>query len=139
MNCFIWYDKEYDWLVSEGIYREKNQNWRIPVHNGKIRGQNIKEERNNKDDCIKYKVTKFNVIPKYGNPTIPINSYRDQFLVHMIQKWMLGIYYIPETRNSDKYCDIFTNKFTLNMSYINRYIKDLRNKYKYRTNAEYII
>ena len=48
------------------------------MHNDQFFSQKLKENSNTQDNCTKYEGAKFNGIPKYGNPTIPIKLYKDK-------------------------------------------------------------
>ena len=109
------------------------------MHHGQLSGQKLKENSNTEDKCTNYDVTKFNGIPKYGNTTIPIKSYKDQCKLHMIQNGMWDILYITDPRNAAKPWGSFTNQYIFTMSYHNRYIEDPRRDKKRADQYPYII
>ena len=48
INFFAWDKKKHNWLVPEIICNYNHNNWRGPVKNGQLCGQEIKEKRKTK-------------------------------------------------------------------------------------------
>ena len=43
-----------DWIVPDDQYDKELNNWRVPIHDGQFRSQNLKEKINTEDKCSKY-------------------------------------------------------------------------------------
>ena len=75
MNCFTWSKDNNDWIVPEYQYDDELKNWRGPINNGQLCAHILKENRKTEETYSKYTdYAKFNIIPKEGNPSIPIKS-----------------------------------------------------------------
>ena len=97
MNLFTWSKDNNDWTVPEGQYNEEFKNWRGPIHNGQFRSQTLKDKIKTEETCSKYAgSSKFNGIPRQGNPEIPINSYKDQCREQMIVNGMWDVFSLPD-------------------------------------------
>ena len=87
MNCFTWSKEDNYLIVQEDHYIEALKNWQRPIHNSQLCYHTIKKKIKTEDTCNKYEGSdKFNVIPREGNPEIPIDYF----------------FSLPDPRNKDK-------------------------------------
>ena len=96
INCFTRSKEDSYWVVPGNQYNEEFNNWRGPINNGQFHSQTLKDNRKTEETWSKYAIyVKFNGIPREGNPTIPIKSYKDQCRDHMIRNgmWDVSPYY----------------------------------------------
>ena len=116
MNSFTWSTEENNWIFLGDHYNGDFNNWKVPIKNGQLRQQNIKEMRKTEETCSKYAgAVKFNGIPREGKPSIFIKSYKDQCCEHMIRNGMWNVFYISDSQNKEKEWDLLLHhsKFTL--------------------------
>ena len=70
-------------------------------------------------NCSTYAVSaKFNGIPSEGKPSIPINSYKDQYRDHIIINGMWGVFSLPEPRNKEKKLDLLLHHYIFTSDYV---------------------
>ena len=111
MNCFTCSKEGNDQIFPEDQYNEQFKNCRGNIHNGRFQSQTLKEKRKIEDTCSKYAGSaKFNVIPREGNPSIQIKSYRDQCCEHMISNGIFYVLSLPDPHNKEKKWDLLLHQ-----------------------------
>ena len=68
---------------------------------------------------------KFNDIPREGNPSIPIKSYKDQCREHMIRNGMWYVFSIIEPQNKEKEWDFLLHYYKIPLEYVKGLVHSL--------------
>ena len=127
MNCFTWSKGDNYWIVPGYYYNEEFKNWQGPIHNGQLLLHTFKKKINTKDIWSKYEgYENFNGIPREGNPSIPINSYKYQCRDHMISNGMWGVFSLPDPHNKYNNWYILLHQYIFPLEYIKRHVQILQ-------------
>ena len=71
-------------------------------------------------------ICKFNIIPREGNPEIPINSYKQHCREHMIRNGMWDLFSLPDPLNKEKKWYILLHWSIFTLGYVKRHVQSLQ-------------
>ena len=124
MNCFIWSNKDNDWIVRGDFYKKDFKKYQGTIHNSQLITQILKEKRNTQQKYTKHEgYAKFNVITREVKPSMPIKYYKYQCHEHMIRNGMLDVFYLAEPKNQDKKWYLLLQQYQFTLDHLKRHDK----------------
>ena len=103
INCFTLFKKDTDCFVTGDLYNKCYKKWRVPIHNGQLWSQTLKEKSNPEYTWTEYAGSvKFNGNIREVHTEIPIKYYKDQCCEHMIRYGMWSVFSLKTIANKKR-------------------------------------